>query len=525
MSQPLRDRIAKLGVTPQGRDFLMKALYPCGAETSVSVPDQTWDATMRYQASPSVTIGKPDLVPGNWDMMIINTPGDARGAIIVAGPPNTDFAAKSPPTVGGAAAFAVKILSLTPIGAAIEKRYIISDDGPADPPLITNSYGNLIDPTAFRSVGRGLTVHCTASDLYNGGTVTAGQFCAPPNRTNILAFTNDDGDDPNSPCYAKTYFDVGLSEESIITMCPGAQTTEAKHGVFMPMRLLGPAQTYARPMLAAQCGVKFGGPTSTIIHDIAESGQVSGETLLSHRTIPTGVAILTPDMPGESGPDPFWVIPAHDNLMGTPIAYDTAYDMCATGVTIFRGLDPNATFVVQTYVALELIVTTNSIFRTLTSPGAPYDATAMRAYYDIANAMPYAYPASYNELGLILPFIEDALTTLVPMAAPYVVKGAQAAVKWGVNQARNLFTTAPSRNPTPPMRAQVASRLAMLPAPRPAPPRTVVARVRDGETATLRRLTSARARSASQGRPASRSTARPRARPKNVRPRSTKRKR
>jgi hypothetical protein len=308
-----------------------------------------------------------------------------------------------------------------------------------------------------------------------------------------------------APIVSRTFFDIALEENGLIQMCPGAQTTEAKHGVFMPLRLLGPTQPFVRPALAADQRVTTSGSASPALFSVAEHYVVESEPYDSDIVIPAAPFVLMNLQENQGNYDsyqPWWVWASLDNA-NTEAIYDTAFDFCATGVSIFRGLDNQASFTVQVFVSMENVVNSTSVFRSLTGPGAPYDRRALQAYYDIVNAMPFCYPASYNELGAILPYIGQALSVIGPLLLPEVEKLGKAAwdagKKWVGGKVSSMMVTPAARNPTPAMRAVVA------PVRRPAPasaraPRTVAVARRDGELKLERHLQAMRARSASKTR-------------------------
>lgn len=510
----VRNKIAQLGVTPQGREFLMKAFYPPGPETNVSIPDQTWDATFRFSAAPSTVVTAPPGVTGAWDMLVVNTPGDARSAIIVTGPAGMDFAAGLQP-----ADAQVQVQYITPNTARIVRTYGVMEDNSVV--AERESYANPADVAAFRTVGRGVTIHCTASDLYNGGTVTAGQFCAPPKPTHTLMSSLSEANFTSAAAVlSRTFFDIGLDENALIQMCPGAQTTEAKHGVFMPLRLLGPSQEFARPAIAADQKVVInepGGPL--VLMAVTEAWSNGGSLALSDRTMPTSMAVFNNPQGSYTNGDgqPWWIAACVENINSEPV-YDTAYDRCATGVSIFRGLNLEASYTVQTYVSLESVVNSDSVFRSITSPGAPFDSRALRAYYDIANSMPFCYPASYNELGFLLPYITEALSVLGPAAVSEGYKIGKAAIGYVGGKVRSMFVTPSQHNPTPSMRAEIKAP------PRPARPlsavtKTITVSRRDGELALARQVVAGMHRSASR-ESRGRAQSRPLSKAKTVRVRS-----
>jgi len=163
----------KLKISPQGKKFLTQALYPPLKQSDASIPDPTWDDTMRWHAAPTRTFTTPQTeTPAAWDMFIVSHPGDTNAFIVARAPSPADFSATETPP--GAL---VDVVPLSSIGDAIECPYYCYDDNATTYP---HAYANAGNIATFRTVGSGIKVECSASSLYNGGTLTAGQFCRPP---------------------------------------------------------------------------------------------------------------------------------------------------------------------------------------------------------------------------------------------------------------------------------------------------------------------------------------------------------
>lgn len=406
-SLKLERQIKSLGVSPQGERFLLKALYPPGNGTQVAIPDQTWHPTMRFDGRPSTSItGPPALIDGDsWDCMIIAPPGDALAAVIVTGQSPVDFSIAS-----AVANTFVKALHNVPTTAASGNRTYHCTTRTAAGALTAFTgvaTSNPIGVDGFRSTYRGLTVHNTSSALYNGGTLYAAQVMVPSVPSDTLLQSVRGAVNFTT---SMTNFNVPMDEDSMTQMCPGTQATEAKDGCFLPLRLLGPAQDFARE------GNAYSKRTVGVGATYADLAVSIGTTSItpSYPTMPCSPVFTNGKVNLAA---PYWNSTMRNY---TDTVDDAGYDNVATGVVIIRGLHPNATFNLQMHVGLEVCLDATSAFRSLASASAPYDPVAIRAYYEIAARMPFSYPASYNSLGLLLPYLAKALAFVASSAAPHV---------------------------------------------------------------------------------------------------------
>jgi len=263
--------------------------------------------------------------------------------------------------------------------------------------------------SAFRTTYSGLTLHNTSSSLYNGGTLIAGQFAAGSNDDYTGAVTRDG---VYTTFNMKSY-NIPMTDDALTQMCPGAQAVDAKEGVFMPLRLLGPTQPFVSEVGSigkVQQGSALGPQVVTVVSDATGANP-------SNTSMPS---TFYPSRLGGGGPDtgqPWWV---NNSLAIAGRIDDTNYDNVAIGIVIMRSLPYEASFSLQRYVGLEAVLDTMSPFRSMAMSTAPFDSAAMKAYYDIAATMPFSYPASYNSLALVLPYIAKALETLRPHVAPFL---------------------------------------------------------------------------------------------------------
>lgn len=78
------------------------------------------------------------------------------------------------------------------------------------------------------------------------------------------------------------------------------------------------------------------------------------------------------------------------------------------GIIYISGLDPKATLTVKTCKSIEYVVQPDSVYRSLTSPGAEVDRRGVDNALAMRRMMPAAQPASANFLGGLLPMLASA---------------------------------------------------------------------------------------------------------------------
>lgn len=431
----------------------MKALYPPGTETQVSIPDSAWHPTMRLDSRPvlSFGVGAGAVVDAPWDCMVLIPPGDVTAAIVVSAPAGTDFSSTTAP-----ANHAVRVLSNLPstITAGINRTYYCSSRTSVGASSEVVRYGkaNPMGVSAFRTTYRGATLHNTSSALYNGGTLVAGQFAAG-SMDSAVNFTTRD---------AQTLFGMAksvnlpLTDDALTQMCPGAQAVDAKEGVFLPIRLVGPTQLFHSEESSVGSFVQQINQSSTATVICAQD---NAGTNITSTSIPSWLNATR--LGGGAVPTSFafWV-PTLNALSGK--VDDTSFDNAAYGIVFLRNLPYQASFSLQCYVGIEAVLDETSPFRSLTMATASYDPRAVQAYYDIVAGMPFSYPASYNSLASILPYISSAIAALKPVVAPFL----GAALRRGAAIINPRETSVPPRPPAP---ARAASMPRQPPA-RPQPP-------------------------------------------------------
>lgn len=390
-AEAVRAKITALKLSPPGERWVTQALYPPGDITRVAIPTRTHYPTLRIEYRPSTVVSAPAGTAGNWDLLIYSPPTDCTAFVWVAGPPGTNFEAITAPA-NSAYGFITSVPPISSTATAVE----ISQRSSAG--TATNSsyqmIQNPIKQLGFRLTSKSYTAHMTASDLYNSGTVTTAQYDTkyqPEAGFSLYASR------PVISCLGS----VPLTEDEITSSSPYAVVAEAKHGVFVPHRLMGPTFDFVRSLPAKNRSLQLStGVTHTILSDLNATTLTLGVAPYTTTTAGTTISSL-----------PWWMA----GVWGTAARPDdSGFDSVTTGVSIFRGLNLQSTITITAHVSMENILQVESPFRTLAGEPDEPDTRALTAYYEIASRMPHAYPASYNALGLVLPAIANAMRFIAP---------------------------------------------------------------------------------------------------------------
>lgn len=473
MESKFLDLIKQHSVSPKAADWLLKALHPPSGITKVALPDASWRPGLRVDARPSTVVTFADDV--NWDCLIVTPPGDNTFAVIATAPSPADFTTAAAPADGSIVVIQVaKPEDFTTITHNATETVLSSTPSTVIQAKQVDTAQSAYDAQAFRTTYRSITVSLTASDLYNGGTLTVGQYDAAYVDTGLLV--NVAGPGANDAMAAQVLTNLPLSENFMTQGMPSVRTSPAKEGYYMPHRLLGPTQPFLSSATAVgkhSYAVTLGAPnvTSTVVlYDPATTPNTS--TQLS---VPRIFEVAA----GETT-IPWWSsLYAVSGISGAPL-FDIGYDNCATGIAIFRNLDSHASLTVQGYVGYEYVLRQNSPFLNFVEASAAYDSRAIKLYYDVVNSMAMVYPADHNDLGKLLGKLysvaRGVVATISPIVAPVLSAAAKAAAEKAVESAMSpaaLIVTKHRRSPHSPV---IVPRAAGHKAPRGPQKRTQVAR-------------------------------------------------
>lgn len=388
--EAIRARITALNLSPQGERWVTQALYPPGEHARCAIPTTTHYPTLRMDFRPTTVVGRPSSMPsGNWDLLIFSPPSDATALVVVAAPAGTNFESGSAPAYHEQR-LVQAIPNLLPAGVSYQT-FTRDASGAVTAGSLTG-VPNPLRHMGFRITSKSYTAHMTASDLYNSGSVTTSQF--DTRYEPGVGFVVLGGVRALVPCLCT----VPLDEDEITSTSPYSVVSEAKDGIFVPHRIMGPSFGFVRPFYALDRKSMPIAATETTISAWGSNPPLIG-----------AVPLIISD--SNTAAQPWW-LPLVYSVPGRP--EDSGFDNVTTGVSIFRGLNFEATITISVHIGFEFLTQTESPFRTLvTDPDEP-DTRALVSYYEIAQRMPHAYPASYNALGLVLPAVAQAVRSIVP---------------------------------------------------------------------------------------------------------------
>lgn len=399
MQAKFHERVRSFGLSPEGEKWLRQAVYPPGPDTKCSVPNADPAVSLRADYRPARVVTFP-AVEGvaSWDVMVLATPGDNVAAYIVMAPSPCDFTAAIAPTNGAAS-----VINYT---TTTNMSRIFVDTVYSATPATRSLYASAgpVGQVAFRHAYKGVTIHHTASDLNNGGTVTCAQYDSGIRDTQLYD-TAVAG--PVTRCFGIACGAMCLDEVAMTMLAPDAHSAPAKEGVFAPIRVA--TQGYV-PVAVGPGRVQPG--ATLAVMNMATANQFGGFPQMLFDTFgPT--------------PKPWWLT----TLMNGPHPLlDSAFDSSNTLTSIFRGLSPQASLTVQVFAGLEYVLDPTSSFAPLAQMPAAPDSRAIEAYKLISTETSRVYPASANFLGTALAAAGQAARALAPYALQAVKALAPSAI-------------------------------------------------------------------------------------------------
>jgi len=460
----IHDKLQRFGVSGPARDWLLRALHPASEEKCPGLPDQSATPVFRPDYRINTTIQAP-FGASAWDCFIWTPPGDVNALFWATGPAGTDFTqALAPP---GCQSGVVRLQQSSTTQQTVQF-FDVNNPAITQAALTQNP---ATKPAGFRHMFKSITITQIASAVADQGQVYAAQY-APNIRQvgmNIPVGYDSGVPDPanpglNYPLYAAGYSTVlPASEGDLTAMSPDFYMGASRDGVYLPLRLSGPNQPFAR---SVPLGIAYrGGGASAEMTAFDLSGYPLGATLR-----PTGNRQL---LPGSSIPWVFtcamWVgdpnAPNNDRL-----SLDSGYDNINIGVVIFRGLAGQnggafgAALQIKTIAGLEVAPNPEASDRVFTEPPAVYEAKALEAYYSLCLELKDAYPSSYNSLESIWDAIKSVASNIWDIAKPAVKTVAEKVIPMAVERGGQLIVDGLSGGLTGARRGTRSRQL--LPAPR-----------------------------------------------------------
>lgn len=414
----LESKLRAMTLSPEAARWVMKALDPVRGGPS-QIPDAIQVPTLVPEYKVTNVIGAPGVA--NWDCIIITPPSDRVGFYFATGPQGIDFS----DTVASVNS------------NIVNTSYTVSPAGQLTGASVTNASGAWQTgvggwrttasselPAMWRTSARSTTVYATGSELYNQGTVYAGQYARKSSQALARAVSLAGGQDVVVMCEA---YALPLREQDMAVMTPGFYTASAKEGVYSVNRLTGPAQEFITPAVATQWMTTDGLAT---VHSTTDPTNKNCCVQSYPRIYNDSFWAVSPVVPPGLGPD----------------AFSSGFDQgCTWGVTIFRGLHPQMSLTVKTVTCLEVVPTSAAPSRQFIKPPMKFEPTAIAAYYALASELPCCMAAKHNFLGSILPMISSIASKVLPFLAPALGQGLSAL---GGAVARK-YTAPPTPAPTP----------------------------------------------------------------------------
>lgn len=407
----IHTRLEGIGLSPSARDWLIKALHPAATHECPGVPDPFEGQLVTPDYRDSMVVGPAATVTGDWDCLVIQTPGDVNGFAVATGPSGTDFnvLAGIAPPVNCTVAATVNQPCINGPGATV----LTYTGNPAVPAsAVRGTIQQVSEPWAWRRRYAGITAYMTASALNDQGTVFASSFASGYqsgqaqfigiNTADLYAAVTTSG-----LALVKTHeYNVPLDETALQLLSPKPYVAPARHGVYIPARFTGfdlkPVEMYTsrEPIATTQNSVSF----------LAPSGNAADNV--------PGVVVPRFTNSQERVAWPSHAFTSPSTQAGGVSQLDSGHSDMTVQVAIFRGLANGARITVRSYFGLEVVPRVSSTFRQFAKPAPPYSELALRTYSAVIHEMAYCYPASFNSWGDLLSVIHKVASFIYPAVRP-----------------------------------------------------------------------------------------------------------
>lgn len=412
----MRDEIEKIlshyGVDVEGRRWLLRALHPAGETPCTGLPDMSTADVLRPDFRVQEVVHCMPGVP-TYDAYIWSPPGDVNTVYWATAESPADFSAPvAPPT----ATYGTLMLQTSAWGTVTTN--FAKANNVASLSCITNF--PTAAPCGFRHFAKSITCHLVASAVSDQGQVYAAQYSTPPRNTGISFFRTNSPAVTADYCYSAGHtLALPTTETDLAATAPRYYTEAARGGVYLPLRLTGPAQPFASCPITSPFGTVLGNgnvandgaelESAMLVSKIPRFGSLMGATI-TPTSRPSALQTSTPLNPASTP----WVFNRQAYALSTTdpqmpeVRFDSGFDSVSTAVVIFRGLQGSggggfaSSIQIKAIAGLEVVPSPSAMDRVFTAPPARYDPKAIEAYYSMVFQLNDAYPASYNSFGDIL---------------------------------------------------------------------------------------------------------------------------
>jgi hypothetical protein len=437
MKALIHEKLRRHGVSVEGREWLLRCLHPASEDKSPGLPDQSAMAVLRPDFRIQATI-QPPQDASSWDCLLWTPPGDVNAVYWATGPAGTNFASRTAPVAG----CEVGVLRLQRSTQSTIPQILTLPDGTVVPVLTETG---AITNVGFRHQFKSVTVQQIASAVADQGQVYAAQFAPNFRRPHEILLNGYDSGVPIEPppdppanysLVAEQFATVlPANEGDMAAMAPDFYMGPSREGVYMPLRLAGPTQPFARASTHSTA-VQAGSEATFFVGDDSDFS-IGAVMTANYNSLSSNSSAV---------PWPFKAVSVngmlgYQTVPGTPepltipggVLLDSGFDNINVGVMIFRGLAGSgggafgASLQVKCIAGLEIAPNPSASDRVFAENAAPYDPQALQAYYTIAMELQGVYPARFNGWGDIWDAIKSAVSTVYsdvvkPIATQFVEK-------------------------------------------------------------------------------------------------------
>lgn len=398
MRAQIDEKLKSFGLTPSGREFVVKALDPASVGPGPGIPDTSACSVLRPEYTVQFTIPPPSVSTANWDLMCVFPPGDTVACIYAFGPAGTDFS-QSTPTGGGT--------GWVPLQPSIDVPSFFDITTLASGAPVGNAQRSVRSPASaaytFRHMYKSVTAELVAAAVADQGDVYAAQYPLEMYEPSLLGLPVNSLSTGKPLMVQQNCVRIPFNEADLTLSARAPYVGRARDGVYMPLRLVGPQQEFAK---LATAGVGFDNVASCTITKVTNSQNLGIPQVLN----------FIPDNAGDA-----FIGSVRGNMN---FQYDTGYDNTSVGVIIWRGLAATsggggfgASVMLKIIDGQEICPRPTAADRVYLKPALKYEPLAMQAYYAIMSEMACAYPARYNALGALLPLLSSVASRLLPAIA------------------------------------------------------------------------------------------------------------
>lgn len=445
----IQNILSHTGITRDGRDWLVKALHPASpVDRLLGVPDGAVRMSTVPELLREVTVVAPGTV--SWDCLVVTLNSDTVGALIFTRNTSTgywQFWDAANPFAGTNDCTSFTSLKTgvynntgpTSGGSVVGVPYTI-----ATGVRNANFYAAGVDdcytadqPSGWRTSAASTTVYMTASALYNGGTVTAGNFDAYQGVSEeAFSLLNAGGDTAVVSgriyaCAARADFQIPMETSEMLALNPGCFVGPASEGVYLPSSSRNFDLAVSRPRNVLAQGLFTAGSTywwtnvaSTVgmyVNDPLRTSALArswGGVRMVDSVYRKHDSIKTGELPERSTLSSFHSRALSDANFSGDASFvgglSTGVDSRHTGIMLFTGLSPNASLTVKTVNVQELVPSQGAVSAEYLRSAPERDRVALDLYFETRARLPQAFPASYNSLGTILAAVKAALPVVIP---------------------------------------------------------------------------------------------------------------